>query len=157
VSPVVAALPLPKAKDGRILVNDFFEIDGAPGVYALGDNAAQVDVHTGQLYVATAQVALRQGRVLAANLEAELTGHPRRPFRFKLLGEMVPLSRRTAVADLMGVKLRGFPAWFLWKTIYMLKLPTLATRVRVVLDWTVELFFERDVSELAVGQDGRAV
>jgi len=116
-----------------------------------------VDVHTGQLYVATAQVALRQGRVLAANLEAELTGHPRRPFRFKLLGEMVPLSRRTAVADLMGVKLRGFPAWFLWKTIYMLKLPTLATRVRVVLDWTVELFFERDVSELAVGQDGRAV
>ena len=157
VSPVVAALPLPKAKDGRILVNDFFEVAGAPGVYALGDNAAQVDVHTGQLYVATAQVALRQGRVLAANLEAELTGHPRRPFRFKLLGEMVPLSRRTAVADLMGVKLRGFPAWFLWKTIYMLKLPTLATRVRVVLDWTVELFFERDVSELAVGQDGRAV
>ena len=153
VNPVVTALPAPKAKDGRLLVNDFFEVQGVPGIYALGDNAAQTDVHTGEPYVATAQVALRQGRTLAAQIEAELTGRERRPFRFKLLGEMAPLSRRTAVADLMGWKLTGFPAWFLWKTVYMLKLPTLATRVRVVLDWTVELFFERDVSELSV--DGR--
>ena len=77
----------------------------------------------------------------------------RTPFRFRLLGEMVPLSRRTAVADLWGVKMLGFPAWFLWKTVYMLKLPTLAARVRVVLDWTVELFFERDVSELTVDEE----
>jgi NADH dehydrogenase len=152
VSPVVAALDVPKARDGRVVVNDFFEVPGRPGVYALGDNAAQVDPHSGQPYVATAQVAIRQGRWLAEQIEAELTGRPRRPFRFKLLGEMVPLSRRTAVADLMGWKLVGFPAWLLWKTIYMLKLPTLATRVRVVLDWTVELFFERDVSELTVDE-----
>jgi NADH:ubiquinone reductase (H+-translocating) len=83
-------------------------------------------------------------------LEAELTGREKRPFRFRVLGEMVPLSRRTAVADLRGLKLVGFPAWFLWKTVYMLKLPTLAARFRVVLDWTVELFFERDVSEFDV-------
>jgi NADH dehydrogenase len=152
VNPVVTALPVDKARDGRLLVNEFFEVQGAPGVYALGDNAAQTDPHTGEAYVATAQVALRQGRALAAQLEATMTGRARRPFRFKLLGEMVPLSRRTAVADLMGWKLTGFPAWFLWKTIYMLKLPTLATRVRVVLDWTVELFFERDVSELTVDE-----
>jgi NADH dehydrogenase len=57
------------------------------------------------------------------------------------------------VADLRGVKMLGFPAWFLWKTVYMLKLPTLAARVRVVLDWTVELFFERDVSELTVDEE----
>lgn len=153
VSPVVADLPLPKARDGRLLVNEFFEvqgIDGRGGVYALGDNAAQTDPHSGEPYVATAQVAIRQARALAAQLEADLTGRPRRPFRFRLLGEMVPLSRRTAVADLRGLKLVGFPAWFLWKTVYMLKLPALATRVRVVLDWTVELFFERDVSELTV-------
>jgi NADH dehydrogenase len=155
VNPVVTALPVPKAKDGRLLVNEFFELPTAPGVYAVGDNAAQTDTHTGEPYVATAQVALRQGRALAAQLEADLTGRARRPFRFKLLGEMAPLSRRTAVADLMGWKLTGFPAWFLWKTVYMLKLPTVATRVRVVLDWTVELFFERDVSELTVdGQPG---
>jgi NADH dehydrogenase len=152
VSPVVAGLDVPKARDGRVLVNEFFEVQGWPGVYALGDNAAQTDVHAGQPYVATAQVAIRQGARLAEQLEAELTGRERRPFRFRLLGEMVPLSRRTAVADLMGWKLVGFPAWFLWKTIYMLKLPTLATRVRVVLDWTVELFFERDVSELTVDE-----
>ncbi len=97
---------------------------------------------------------LRQARALAAVIEAELTGREKQPFRFKLLGEMVPLSRRTAVADLRGIKLVGFPAWFMWKTVYMLKLPTLASRLRVVLDWTVELFFERDVSELAV-HDGR--
>jgi NADH dehydrogenase len=154
VTPVVAALPLPKTKDGRIKVNEFFEVEGTPDVYALGDNAAQVDVHSGLPYVATAQVALRQGRALARQLVAGLTGRERQPFRFKLLGEMVPLSRRTAVADLVGLKLTGFPAWLIWKTVYMLKLPTWAARVRVVLDWTVELFFERDVSELAVEEEG---
>jgi NADH dehydrogenase len=149
VSPVVASLHLPKADD-RLKVNEFFEVEGARDVYALGDNAAQINPHTGAPYVATAQVAIRQARALADVLEAELTGGQKKPFRFRVLGEMVPLSRRTAVADLSGVKLVGFPAWFIWKTIYMLKLPTLAARVRVVLDWTVELFFERDVSELTV-------
>jgi NADH dehydrogenase len=153
VSPVVANLAVPKARDGRLPVNEFFEVQGAREVYALGDNAIQTDPHTGQPYVATAQVAIRQARSLARNLEAELTGRERKPFRFRLLGEMVPLSRRTAVADLRGIKLLGFPAWFMWKTVYMLKLPTLAARVRVVLDWTVELFFERDVSELTVDED----
>ena len=150
VSPVVAALPLHKTRDGRVVVNGFFEVDGAPGVYALGDNAAQVDRYSKAPYVATAQVALRQGRALAGQLEALLTGRERRPFDFKLLGEMVPLSRHTAVADLAGLKLFGFPAWFVWKTIYMMKLPTWSARLRVMLDWTVELFFERDVSELSV-------
>jgi NADH:ubiquinone reductase (H+-translocating) len=155
VSPVVGDLPVAKTKDGRLLVNEFFEVKDAADVYALGDNAAQTDPHTGAPYVATAQVALRQGRILAQQLEAKLTGRERQPFRFHLLGEMVPLSRRTAVADLKGLKLLGFPAWFIWKTVYMLKLPTLAARVRVVLDWTVELFFERDVSELtADGKQG---
>jgi NADH dehydrogenase len=151
VNDVVAGLTLPKTRDGRLKVNAFFEVEGAPGVYALGDNAAQIDPHTGELYPATAQVALRQGRAFAKQLVAELTGRARAPFNFRLLGEMVPLSRRTAVADLRGLRLTGFPAWFLWKTVYMLKLPTLASRLRVVLDWTVELFFERDVSELTVG------
>jgi NADH:ubiquinone reductase (H+-translocating) len=153
VNPMIDALPLAKTRDGRLTVNGFFEVEGAPGVYALGDNAAQLDPHTGELYPATAQVALRQGRALADQIVAELTGRERRPFGFRLLGEMVPLSRRTAVADLRGLKLTGFPAWWIWKTVYMLKLPTLASRLRVVLDWTVELFFERDVSELTV-EDG---
>lgn len=150
VSPVVADLPLPKARDGRLRVNEFFEVEGASDVYALGDNASLTDPHTEAPYVATAQVALRQARSLAAVLEAELIGREKRPFRFHLLGEMVPLSRRTAVADLRGFKIVGFPAWFIWKTVYLLKLPTLAARVRVFLDWMVELFFERDVSELTV-------
>lgn len=148
VSPIVASLPLPKTRDDRLPVNAFFEVEEARNVYALGDNAAQTDPHTGMPYVATAQVAIRQARALAAVIEAELTGRDKQPFRFRLLGEMVPLSRRTAVADLRGLKLVGFPAWFIWKTVYMLKLPTLVARVRVVLDWTVELFFERDVAEL---------
>src|SRR5262249_36498077 len=115
VSPVVSALPLPRTKDGRLRVNGFFEVEGAADVFALGDNAALGDPHTNAPYVATAQVALRQGRALAAQIEAALTGRPRRPFDFKLLGEMVPLSRHKAVADLSGLKLVGFPAWFLWK------------------------------------------
>jgi NADH dehydrogenase len=153
VSPLVTALPLAKVRDGRLLVNEFFEVSGAASVYALGDNACQTDVHTGQPYPATAQVAVRQGRALAEQVVARLTGHEPRPFRFRLLGEMVPLSRHTAVADLRGLKLVGFPAWWIWKTVYMLKLPTLAARIRVVFDWTVELIFERDVSELAVDEE----
>ncbi|MCI0419467.1 MAG: NAD(P)/FAD-dependent oxidoreductase [Acidobacteria bacterium] len=155
VSPVIADLPLSnKTKDGRLKVNEFFEVEGLRDVYALGDNAAQIDPHTGALYVATAQVAVPQARSLASVIEADLTGRQKRPFRFKVLGEMVPLSRRTAVADLSGIKAAGFLAWFIWKTVYMLKLPTLAARFRVVLDWTVELFFERDVSELTVEKGG---
>lgn len=150
VSPVVAALPLPKARDGRLVVDAFFEVEGAPGVYALGDNAAQVDPRRQAPYAATAQVALRQGRALARQLEARLTGCTRAPFDFQVLGEMVPLSRRTAVADLSGLHLFGFPAWLAWKAVYMMKLPTWAARLRVALDWAVELFFERDVSELHV-------
>ena len=152
VSPLVTELPLARARDGRLLVNEFFETS-ASGIYALGDNAAQTDVHTGQTYPATAQVAVRQGKALAEQVVARLTGQTPRPFRFRLLGEMVPLSRHTAVADLRGLKLVGFPAWSIWKTVYMLKLPTLSARLRVVLDWTVELFFERDVSELSVDEE----
>jgi len=154
VSPVIADLPLVKVKDGRLKVNEFFEVEGARNVYALGDNAAQINPHTNAPYVATAQVAVPQAKALALVIEADLTGREKRPFRFKVLGEMVPLSRRTAVADLLGIKLAGFLAWSGWKVVYTLKLPTLAARLRVVLDWTVELFFERDVSELSVAKGG---
>jgi len=150
VSPVIADLPLAKEKGGRLKVNEFFEVEGTSDVYALGDNAAQTDPHTGAPYVATAQVAAPQAKSLASIIEADLSGRPKRPFRFRVLGELIPLSRRTAVADLLGIKLIGFPAWLGWKIIYMLKLPTLSARLRVLLDWTVDLFFERDVSELSI-------
>ncbi len=154
VSPVIANLPLAKAQDGRLMVNEFFEVEGIRNVYALGDNAAQIDPYTSAPYVATAQVAVPQAHSLASVIEAELTGREKQPFRFKVLGEMVPLSWRTAVADLNGIKVTGLLAWFVWKTVYMLKLPTLAARLRVILDWTVELFFERDVSELTMEKGG---
>src|SRR5262249_60832477 len=123
--------------EGGTQVSGYLQVEGRRDVYALGDNAAQVDPHTGAPYVATAQVAIRQARALAAVLEAELTGRQKRPFRFRVLGEMVPLSRRTAVADLRGLKLVGFPAWFMWKTGYMLKLPTLAPPLPVLPAFTV--------------------
>ena len=151
VSPLVANLPVRKTKDGRVKVNGYFEVEEFPGVYALGDNAAQVNPHTGGTYVATAQVAVRQGRALAAVIESELTGRPKRSFAIRVHAEMVPLSRHTAVADLLGLKLGGVPAWVMWKIVYMFKLPTQAARLRAVFDWTVEMFFQRDVSELVVG------
>jgi NADH dehydrogenase len=154
VSPVIADLALLKMKDGRLKVNEFFEVEGASNVYALGDNAAQLDLHTGSPYVATAQVAVPQALSLASVIEADLTGREKQPFRFMVLGEFVPLSRRTAVADLIGIKLVGFWGWLLWKMVYTLKLPTPAARFRVVLDWTVELFFERDVSEMSMAKAG---
>ena len=152
MNPVVAAPPLAKAKDGRLLVNGFFEVEGAPGVYALGDNAAQPDPHTGEAYVATAQVALRQAGAFAAQIEAALTGRARWPFRFKLLGEMVPLSRWMVVADLMGLQLLGSRRGFCGRRSTRRSCRPWRRCVRVVLDWTVELFFERDVSELTVDE-----
>jgi NADH dehydrogenase len=94
----------------------------------------------------TAQHAVRQGKAVADNVVAALTGAAPEPFRFHGRGFLVPLGRQSAAAELRGMRFSGLPAWLLWRGIYLWKLPGPQKRLRVLLDWTIELLFPRDIA-----------
>jgi NADH dehydrogenase len=142
--PLIAALPCKKER-GRIVVNDDLEIPGWPGVFAVGDCASILEHKTQKPHPPTAQHAVREGRVLAYNLRAFLSSKPRRAFRFSTLGQLATIGRRTGVANILGMTFSGFVAWWLWRTIYLMKLPRLEKKVRVALEWTLDLFFTKDI------------
>jgi len=119
-------------------------VKGWPGVWALGDCAVVPDVGTGKPFPPTAQHALRQARTLARNIAATLDGSEPRPFRFNTLGQLAAIGRRTGVARIFGVNFSGFVAWWLWRTIYLAKLPRLEKKIRVAMDWTLDLIFPKD-------------
>jgi NADH dehydrogenase len=138
--------PLPCAKErGRITVNEFLEVPGCPGVWALGDCASIPDKKSGRPYPPTAQHALRQGKVLGQNIAAAVRGGPKKPFVFSIIGQLAAIGRRTGVAKILGFKFSGFIAWWLWRTIYLSKLPRAEKKLRVALDWTLDLFFSKDL------------
>jgi NADH dehydrogenase len=137
-------LPCPKAK-GRVLVNEYLEVPGWPGLWALGDCALVPDAKTGAFHPPTAQHALREGRMAARNLLATVRGVPMTPFRYSTLGLLAPIGKRTGVANILGVNFSGFLAWWLWRTIYLLKLPRFEKKVLVALDWTLDVLFSKDL------------
>jgi len=126
-----------KKERGRLAVNEYMEVPGWPGVWALGDCAAVPDRTTGKPCPPTAQHALRQGKVLAENITAAVRGGAKKPFVFSTLGQLASIGRRTGVANILGVNFSGFIAWWLWRTIYLSKLPRLEKKLRVALDWTL--------------------
>jgi NADH:ubiquinone reductase (H+-translocating) len=142
--PLLTTLPCQKER-GRPLVNEFLEVPEWPGVWAVGDCAAIRDPRTAKLYPPTAQHALRQGKVLARNLRAAICGGTKRPFVYSMLGQLAAIGKRTGVANILGLNFSGFLAWFLWRTIYLSKLPRLEKKVRVALQWTLDLFFSKDL------------
>ena len=144
-SPILDKLDLPRDRSGRVEVEATMAVKDHPGLWAVGDSAAIPDLVTGGLCPPTAQFALRQGRQLAENIAASLRGEELRPFRFKTLGLLAGLGRRCAVAEILGMRFSGFPAWWLWRTIYLMKLPGFERKLRVALDWTLDLFFPRDI------------
>jgi NADH dehydrogenase len=146
-NPLVAALPCPKER-GRIAVNEHLEVPGHPGVWAVGDCAFAVDSRTGQPSPPTAQHAIRQARCAALNIAAALRGGARRPFSFRALGKLGSLGHRSAVAEICGIKVSGFLAWWLWRTIYLMKLPGLDRKLRVAVDWTLDLVLPPDIVQL---------
>ena len=154
--PMLARLGLPLDERGRIPVDDRLRVVGAEGAWASGDCAAVPDLTTGGLSPPTAQHALRQARRLSKNLVATLRGRPLKPFRYRNLGQLVSLGRYKGVARVPGLRLRGFPAWFLHRTYHVLRIPTANRKVRVIMDWTVALFFRRDVVQLGSLQQPRA-
>jgi NADH dehydrogenase len=144
-NPLLDAVDLPRDTGGRILVDSTLAVPGRARVFALGDCAAVRDVATGTLYPPTAQYAIREGKVVADNVAAAIRGEAPRHFRYQPLGMLASLGRHSAVAEVVGLKFSGFFAWWLWRTIYLMKLPGFERKVRVVLDWTLDLFFPRDI------------
>jgi NADH:ubiquinone reductase (H+-translocating) len=149
-APVVAQLGLPLGAGGRIDVDATMRVSGHDNVWAIGDAAGVPDpARKGQPSPPTAQHAIRQGRRVARNVVAELgAGGQVKPFTYKTRGVFVDMGRHQAVASTMGIKWRGFPAWFLARTYHLANMPGTKRKLRLVVDWTVSLLFSRDTSEL---------
>jgi NADH:quinone reductase (non-electrogenic) len=147
--PVVQRLGLPLTDKGRIEVDRFMQVTGHDDVWAIGDAAAVPDpARKGQPSPPTAQHGLRQGKRVARNIAAAIGKGRAHPFRYRTLGVFVDLGRHQAVASTLGIRWRGFPAWFLARTYHMAAMPGVKRRLRLVVDWTVDLLFPRDASEL---------
>ena len=144
-SPIVNLVDVPRTKTGRIVVDATMAVQDRPGVWAVGDSAAIPDPVTGTVCPTTAQYAVRQGKRLAENIVATMQHQPTLPLRFRALGLLAGLGRRCAVAEVFGLRFSGFLAWWLWRTIYLMKLPGLERKLRVAVDWTFDLFFPRDI------------
>jgi NADH dehydrogenase len=144
-NPLLSSLSCHK-KCGRVLVNELLQIPDWSGAWAVGDCAFVPDINQpGNSHPLTAQHAIRQGRVVAQNIALALSGRPPKPFSFKTIGLLASIGRRTGVARVLGFNFSGFFAWWLWRTIYLSKLPGLDKKVRVALDWTLDLLFRKDV------------
>ena len=148
--PVVADLGLPLDRGGRIRTGNDMRVEGYPKVWAIGDAAAIPDPNDrSKPSPPTAQHALRQGRLVAKNVAAALGAGGRvKPFTYKTLGAFVDMGRFQAVASTMGIKWRGFPAWIMARTYHLLLMPGTKRKLRLLVDWNVELVFGRDTSDL---------
>jgi NADH dehydrogenase len=141
--PLIHALPCALER-GRITVDATLAVPGWPGVWALGDCAVVPDTRTGKPHPPTAQHALREAKVAASNIVGSLSGRPPVDFNFRTVGQLAAIGKRTGVARVFGLNFSGFAAWWLWRTIYLSKLPRFEKKVRVALDWTLDLLFAKD-------------
>lgn len=151
-NPLVQSLPLERDKRRALVVDRTLALPGKPGLWALGDCAAVVDGKTGKPCPPTAQFALREAQVLAKNIRAQIEGKPLRQFHFDSLGALCVVGHQTACAELSvpfarskSMRFSGLLAWLMWRAIYLSKLPGVERKIRVLTDWTVELFFPRDI------------
>jgi len=145
-NPLLGELGLPLDERGRVRVDATLRVEGREDVWALGDCTAVPNARTPEaLDPPTCQHALRQARQLAKNLVG-----PPRPYGYRMLGQVATLGRYKGIAEIPGMQLRGFLGWFVARTYHLYQLPLLSRKVRVVVDWTVALFFRRDVAELSV-------
>jgi len=144
-SPLLGELDLPLDDRGRVVVDEYLRVRGRPHVWALGDCAAVPNTATpGVFDPPTCQHALRQARRLAKNV----TDEPR-PYGYRMLGQVATLGYRKGIAELPGFELTGFPGWWVARTYHLYQLPLVSRKLRVVADWTVSLFFRRDLAALS--------
>jgi len=155
-SPVIASLPCEKER-GRLLVSEYLAVTGVPGLWAAGDCAAVPVFNTEKFHPPTAQHGLREGVIAAKNIEAVILDRPLKPFVFTTLGQLATIGRRTGVAMVFGIKFSGFVAWWLWRSVYLMKLPRLAKKLRVMTSWTLDLFFGREIEQMITMRDVEAL
>ena len=155
-SPLIEALSLDKER-GRIVVDETLAVPGHEGVWACGDCAA-VPGPQGKLYPGTAQHAVRQGMQAGRNIAAALRGQQSKihPFRYEMIGQFAAIGRHRAVATLFGLRFSGFIAWLMWRGAYLLMLPRLERKVRVFLQWMLEICFARDTVQLLTAESIRS-
>lgn len=146
-NPLIAALPCANER-GRVPVDENLAVPGYPGLWAVGDCAVVRPPGGGPPYPPTAQHALREGVHVARNIIATIDGKPLRPFAYTTIAQMAHLGEHQGVAMLGGLKISGFPAWWLWRTYYLFRIPTLERKVRVAIDWTLDLLFSRDTVQI---------
>jgi NADH:ubiquinone reductase (H+-translocating) len=144
---LLAEIPAPKSR-GRLVVNPDLSVPGVDGVWAAGDCAAVVNALDGKICPPTAQFAEAQAKQLAVNIVKRLTGAPTRPFRYRPKGQLSSVGHNKAVAEVYGLKISGFVAWLMWRGYYLLRIPTLARKARLFLEWNWAMFFPPDISHL---------
>lgn len=148
-NPVLEKTDLPLDKSGRVRTLPNLTVEGMADAFAAGDSAAVPDLtNPGHFTGPSAQHAVRQARLLAANLVHYLRGEPMKDYEHKYAGSVASLGLHQGVAQVYGIKLKGWPAWFMHRTYHMSRMPTLNKKIRVVLDWTLALFFRREVVSL---------
>ena len=151
-NPLLDALPGTRDSRGRLEVDDTLSVPDSPRIWAVGDCAAVPDVHTGTTCPPTAQYAIRQAKHVARNILATVNGKNLRPFSHRNLGVFVPLGRFSGAAEVFGVKVSGFLAWWLYRSYYLFQLPRLERKARVMTDWTLEMFFHRDIVQMDISR-----
>ena len=137
-----------KTDKGKVMINDFLEVPDFPGVFAIGDCALFLNPETKRPFPPTAQIAEAQAKTAAKNLKATIKNLEKESFEYHSKGQMAIIGKRSGIATFLGMNISGFWAWLIWRNIYLSKIPTLDKRVRVFLDWTIDLFFDRDISRL---------
>jgi NADH dehydrogenase len=153
--PFVGELGLPIDERGRLVADRYLRVMGVEGAWAAGDCAAVPDLTTGESNPPTAQHALRQARRLAANIAATLNEEPLKEFRYRSMGGIASLGRYKGIARVFAIRFKGFAAWWLHRNYHLLMISTFNRKIRIILDWTVGLFFRRDVVQLGTLQDPR--
>src|SRR5215472_14078513 len=138
-SPVIATLPYQK-EHGRLVVSEYLAVTGVPGLWAAGDCAAVPIWNTEKFHPPTAQHGLREGVVVAKNIEAVILNRPLKSFRFNMLGQLASIGHHTGVAIVFGIKFSGFIAWSFWRSVYLMKLPRLGKKLRVMASWALDIF-----------------
>lgn len=147
--PMIAKLAVPQDR-GRILVDECLRIQGFKDLWAMGDSALVPDIRRGGFCPPTAQYALRQGRHCAQNVLATIHNQPVHPFEFGGLGQLAVVGKYCGVAQIFGWRIAGWTAWWLWRSVYLMKLPGIRSKVRVSLDWILDLLFPRDITKIEV-------
>ena len=137
-----------KTEKGKVIINDYLEVSDFPGVFAIGDCALHIDPKTERPLPPTAQIAEAQAKIAAKNLISLIKNSKKEKFVYHSKGQMAIIGKRSGIATFLGMNISGFWAWLIWRNIYLSKITTFDKKTRIFLDWTIDLFFDRDISRL---------